>query len=111
MEARGEKHGVSSSVAKRLRSLQPHQVDMTPASIRHLIRALNEPPRILYDPHMITGKEVAALSLSRPGDLVPVVHGESLRVIPQRTITIRIGASTPRATAAMGPTLRGRRHS
>jgi len=79
---------------------------MTPASLRRLIRAITEPPRIIYDPKMLTGREVAALSLSRPGDLIPVVEGESLRVIPQRPITIHIAPSPRRRTASMGPTLR-----
>jgi hypothetical protein len=82
---------------------------MTPASLRHLIRALNEPPRIVFERGLLSHEEIERLSTMRTGDVVAVSNCESLRVIPQRTITIRIGASTPRATAAMGPTLRARR--
>lgn len=84
---------------------------MTPASIRHLIRALNEPPRIVFERGMLTGDDIERLGSMRTGDVVAVSNCESLRVIPQRTITIRIGASTPRATAAMGPQLRAWRRT
>jgi hypothetical protein len=74
--------------------------------LNRILRAVLAPPRIIYDPRMIDERDVPALALMRPGDVVPVRGSDFLRVLPTPPLTIRIAADRQRRSPSMGPTLR-----